>query len=248
MPGWRIRAAARSGPETRIRGVASTTPDRELRWMGGPGPRAYRGRHDHLRPASRRADPAVPPRPVVAARLEPGPVPGRGHPGAACPATPRGLGLVGQAQGGVVACPPGSRISRGTAAHGDPATPAAGHCRGGDTAAAGHTGPAQRAGDRRRGPHAGHLAPARLSSAGRPGAGGGRHHRLGDVAGGRTLRLGIRLRLDAACGEPAPARPVVAATRAPSALLLLPDGRLPDRRRDRAAGGRAVAHRRGRGA
>ena len=105
-----------------------------------------------------------------------------------------------------------------------------------------------RAGDRRGGPRAGHLAPARLPPASCPGAGGGRHRRLRDVAGGRPLRAGLRLRLDAARGEPAPARPVGAATRAPPALLRHPDGRLPDRRRDRAAGGRAVAHRRGRGA
>src|ERR1039457_1760254 len=262
-PRWHVRVAARTGAGPRIRGEASPTPDREPSCMGGPGPHAYRGGHGHLRPVSRPASPAVPPRPVVAAGLEPGPVPGRGHPGAALRAAHRGAPVVvvhhpvmgrfpwapelGEGVAGTAA-PPDDRVPRGAGVHPDPAAPAARHGRGADTAAAGHTRPAERNRDRRDGPRAGHLAPARLPPAGRAGPGRGGRHRAQGVAGGSPLHPGVRLRVDASPGDPAPARPVLAAPRAPAALLLFPDGRLPDRLRDRPAGRRALAHRRDRGA
>src|ERR1035441_155015 len=150
-PRWHVRVAARTGVKPRIGGGASPTPDRELSGMGGPGPHAYRGGHGHLRPVSRRADPAVPPRPVVAAGLEPGPVPGRGHPGAALRAAHRGAPVVvvhhpvmgrfpwapelGEGVAGTAA-PPDDRVPRGAGVHRDPAAPAARHGRGGGNAAA----------------------------------------------------------------------------------------------------------------
>ena len=51
-PRWHGRMAARTGPGPRLRGGASTTPNREPSCMGGPGLRAYGGSHGHLRPTS----------------------------------------------------------------------------------------------------------------------------------------------------------------------------------------------------
>src|ERR1017187_101185 len=123
-PRWHVRVAARTGAGPRIRGEASPTPDREPSCMGGPGPHAYRGGHGPLRPVSRRACPAVPPRPVVAAGLEPGPLPGRGDPGAARRTAPGDLGPAGQAPVAVASSVPRRRVPRGATAHRDPAAPA----------------------------------------------------------------------------------------------------------------------------
>src|ERR1017187_776040 len=206
-PRWHVRVAARTGAGPRIGGEASPTPDREPSCMGGPGPHAYRGGHGHLRPVSRRADPAVPPRPVVAAGLEPRPVPGRGHPGAALRAAHRGAPVVvvhhpvmgrfpwapelGEGVAGTAA-PPDDRVPRGAGVHRDPAAPAARPGRGADPAAAGHTRPAERNRDRRDGPRAGHLAPARLPPAGPAGPGRGRRHRVWGVAVGGPFHRGVR--------------------------------------------------------
>ena len=157
MPGWRIRAAGRSGLGLRIRGEASSTPEREPSWMGGPA------RHAHtveamvtVRPARTARRPAVPPRPVVAAGLEPGPVPGRADPGAARRRSSCwSLSSLARPTTRLWPfCAPSSRVPRGAAAHRDPPPPAAGHRRGGDTGAAGHTRPAEPTGDRRGGPRA----------------------------------------------------------------------------------------------
>ena len=70
---------------------------------------------------------------------------------------------------------------------------------------------------------------------------------LGHVAGGRRVHPGLRLRVDAAPGEPAGPRPVVAAGATCTARLPIPLDVYLTAGRDRAARGGAAAHRRGRG-
>jgi hypothetical protein len=221
----------------------------------------YRGRHGHPRPASGHAGS---PRPVVAAGLAAGLPPRRGHPGAAHRAVHRGgldlrpamadelvsggvAGALGEAVAAGAAQPP-YRVPRGARVHRH-APASAAHLRGGgDTAPASHRAPAEPGRDRGRRPLAGHLAPARLPPGGRPGGGGRRGRRRRGVAGGLGADLGVRLRVDGGAVEPARPRPVLTAARIHPAAARHPARRVPDRGRAAAAGGGAVAHRRGRGA
>jgi hypothetical protein len=214
----------------------------------GRGAVNYREIHGHPRP----------PRPVVAAGLAPGPLPGRRNPGAGGRAAPRsGLGRqslpsAGSAGAGdmgeavAASAPrPGLGVHRAAAAHPDAPAPAPHHGRGADTAPAGDREPLDHSGHRRLRSVAGHLAPVRLPRAGRPDAGGSRTRRRRGVAVGCLFHAGLRLRVGAAPGELLPRRSGAFAARGRVAYSL---GCVPDRRRDPVAAGRAVAHRRGRGA
>src|SRR6516165_4260739 len=106
--------------------------------MGIPAPVPYRGSYGRPRPASGRTRP-VPPGAVVSAGLGPGPLPGRGNPGAARRGVRRdGLVLRGQLAAAVVpggvagemgeavaaaAIHPGGRLPRGAGPHPDAPAP-----------------------------------------------------------------------------------------------------------------------------
>src|SRR5579863_9985825 len=89
------QVAGHTDPDPRIGGEASTTIDGETRYMGRPGPLAYGGWHGHHPRPAPEDGASLPPRPVVAARLEPGPLPGRRRPGPARRAGRSGCGLPG---------------------------------------------------------------------------------------------------------------------------------------------------------
>src|SRR5215470_1436954 len=147
--------------------------------MAVPWSGAYRWTHDHRGPAARGDRKRVPPRPVVAARVEPGSLPGRRNPGTARRAAhPVGLGpleravvvLVVVSMAGVV---DGTRghVPADARAHQGPPPSAASYRGDRDTAAAAGAGLADRRRHRRPGPLAGNLAAGRLPLPGRSRAG-----------------------------------------------------------------------------
>ena len=136
-----------------------------------------------------------------------------------------------------VAAAGGGRVPGGAGADADAASPDAGHGRGGDTAAAGHT---------RRLTVRGIAAAARCRATWRqlgyhlvagPALAAARHRRVGVWLAGVLYTLVYAYAWALPTAEPALARPVAGRPgQPPAGDAGHPGGRVPDRRRDRAAG------------